>query len=157
MNNPTVTAPQSHSLGALLNQQSNSPLKLLTAEAHRLNQLREQICRRLPPALAPHCLGGERETETGTLVIYMDSAATAMPVRYQQQQLLQRLAADNLRCTAVKVKILPEPPLPPGPKPSPRTLPDAVRQILENTAAGLEDGPLSRSLRRLARNRAPRR
>ena len=150
-----MTAPKSRSLGALLNPQSNSPLKLLTAEAHRLCQLRGQIRRQLPPALTSHCLGGE--LEAGTLVIYMDSAATAMPVRYQQQQLLQRLAADNLRCTAVKVKILPEPPLPPGPKPSPRTLPDAVRQILENTAAGLEDGPLSRSLRRLARNRAPRR
>ena len=149
-----MSAPKSHSLDTLLTQ-SSTQLKLLTAEAQRLIHMRDRVRRQLPPALASHCLGAE--LEAGTLVIYMDSAATATPVRYQQRELLEKLAAYDLRCSAIKVQILPEPPLPPVIKPVPRILSDAVRQILENTAAGLDEGPLSRSLRRLARGRTPQR
>lgn len=147
--------PKTHSLGRLLTN-SGPRLKLLTAETKRLIRLRDKVRCHLPPALAVHCLGAE--LEDGTLVIYMDSAATATPVRYRQRELWNKLAADNdWRCTSIKVQILPEPALIPIPKSSAPGLSNAVRQILENTAAGLEEGPLSHSLRRLSRNRTPRR
>ncbi|MGA9852161.1 MAG: DciA family protein [Gammaproteobacteria bacterium] len=147
-----MMTPKSHSLDALLT--GGSRLKLLTAEARRLTCLRDRVRRQLPPASAPHCLGAE--LEAGTLVIYMDSAAAATPVRYQQRELIYKFAADALACTAIKVQILPEPPLSPVLKPAARLLSDAVRRMLENTANGLEEGSLSRSLRRLARGRTPR-
>ncbi len=147
-----MTAPKSRSLDTLLT--GGSQLKRLTAEARRLARLRDKLRRQLPTMLASHCLGAE--LEAGTLIIYMDSAAAAVPVRYQQRELLDKLAGDHLLCTAIKVQILPEPPLAPKAKPAKQALSDPVRQILENTAAGLEDGPLSNSLRRLARGRTSR-
>lgn len=143
-----MTVPKSRSLDALL-AEGGSRLRLLAAEAARLNTLGDQVRRQLPAALQPHCLGAE--LETGTLVIYMDSPATAAPIRYQQRELLAKFAAVNLICTALRVQVLPEPPVAPAPKPAVRTLPDPVRQILESTAAGLDEGPLSRALLRLAR------
>jgi len=147
-----MTAPKSNSLNTLLTS-NGSQLKLLAVEAHRLAGLRETVRNQLPPALAFHCLGAQ--LEAGTLVIYMDSAASATPVRYQQRELLDKFANHNLGCTSVKVQILPDPPLQPAPKKARRTLSNAVRQILETTAAELDDGPLRHSLQRLARNRNP--
>ncbi|MGH8398071.1 MAG: DciA family protein [Gammaproteobacteria bacterium] len=147
-----MAKPKSHSLDALLT--GSSQLKFLTAQARQLTRLRDKLRRQLPPALASHCLGAE--LEAGTLVIYMDSAAAAMPVRYQQRELIHKLAGDHLSCTAIKVQILPEPPLAPEAKPVRPALSDPVRQILENTAANLEEGRLSDSLKRLARGRTSR-
>lgn len=148
-----MAAPKFHSLNALLTS-NGSQLKLLTVEAQRLVGLRDAVRRQLPPALASHCLGAE--LEAGTLVIYMDSAATATPVRYQHRELLEKLATDNLRCGTLRVQVLPEPPVPPTAKAMAQTLSNAVRQILEITAAEIGEGPLRHSLQRLARNRNPR-
>ena len=148
-----MAAPKSHSLRALLTSKGNQ-LQSLTAEAQRLLSLRDAVRNQLPPALAPHCLGAQ--LETGTLVIYMDSAATATPIRYQHRELLGKLASSNLPCTALRVQILPEPVVPPTPRTVGRTLSNTVRQILETTAAQLSEGSLRHSLQRLARNRNPR-
>lgn len=147
-----MATPKSHSLNSLLSE-ADGQLTFLTTEARRRLRLCDQVRRRLAAALAPHCLGAT--LESGTLVIYMDSAAAATPVRYQQRELLARLSAD-ISCTTIQVRVLPDASVPTRP-PGTHGLPEAARTILENTAASLEDGPLSRSLRHLARNRTPRR
>jgi hypothetical protein len=149
-----MAAPNLHSLNALLASDA-SQLKQLTVEARQLIQLRDAVRGQLPLTLAPHCLGAQ--LDAGTIIIYMDSAATATPVRYQQRELLGKLAVDGLSCSAIKVQVLPDPPSAPVPKAPARTLSDAVRQILETTAAQLAEGSLKNSLQRLARNRNPRR
>jgi hypothetical protein len=148
-----MAAPKSHSLNELLTSKG-SQLKSLTTEAQRLLRLRDTVRNQLPRALAPHCIGAQ--LEAGTLVLYMDNAATATPIRYQHRELLKKLAIENLRCTALRVQVLPEPALQPPHKAATRTLSDAVRQILETTAAELSEGSLRHSLQRLARNRNPR-
>lgn len=149
-----MAAPNLHTLNSLLSS-NDSQIKRLTVEAQQLMRLRDAVRRQLPPALAPHCIGAQ--LEAGILVIYMDNAATAIPVRYQQRELLSKLAVDGLICPSLKVQILPDPPMPPAPKTPPRPLSNTVRQILETTAAQLAEGSLKNSLQHLARNRNTRR
>ncbi|MDE2069981.1 MAG: DUF721 domain-containing protein [Gammaproteobacteria bacterium] len=144
--------PKSQSLKALLS--GNAELRQLTATARELQQLHATVCRLLPESLRGHCLGVEQQADT--LIIYMDNAANATLIRYQQRQLLSQLANLRRSCKHLKVRILPPAVPPPAPKRVSRTLPDPVRAMLQSTATGLEDGPLSRSLRNLARRRSPR-
>ncbi len=149
-----MTAPNLRSIKALLTSKG-SQLNPLTAEAQQLIQLRDTVRRQLSSALAPHCSGAQ--LDAGTLVIYMDSAASATPVRYQQRELLSIFIAEGLRCTSIKVQVLPTPQASPMPKAPTHTLSETARQILESTAEHLADGRLKDSLQRLARNRDPRR
>jgi hypothetical protein len=148
-----MTAPKFHSLNSLLTSDA-SQLKLLTAEARQLIQLRDAVRGQLSPQLASHCLGAC--LEAGILVIYMDSAAAATPIRYQRHELMDKLSTAGLRCQALKIQILPDPPVTPAPKAAAHKLSDTVCRILESTAAQLSEGPLKHSLQRLARNRDPR-
>jgi len=95
---------KSHSLKALLN--GNAALKHLSAGARQMQQLHEQVCQQLPSSLRGHCLGVRRQAET--LVIYMDSAASATLLRYRQLQLVSQLAALLAPCDRIKVQVLPE-------------------------------------------------
>ena len=140
---------KSHSLKALLN--GNAALKHLSAGARQMQQLHEQVCQQLPSSLRGHCLGVRRQAET--LVIYMDSAASATLLRYRQLQLVSQLAALLAPCDRIKVQVLPETAPTQTPKSTAHVLPETVRAILESTAAELEDGQLRRSLRNLARGR----
>lgn len=149
-----MTAPDIPTLSSLLTG-NDSQIKRLTLEAQQLIRLRDAVRRQLPPALSHHCIGAQLEADV--LVVYMDSAATATPVRYQQRELLRKLAVDDFNCQSLKVQVLPDPPLAPAPKAPPRTLSNTVRHILETTAAQLTDGSLKNSLQRLARNRNSRR
>ena len=144
--------PKSQSLKALLS--GNAELRQLTATARELQQLHATVCRLLPDALRGHCLGVEQQADT--LIICMDNAANATLIHYQQRQLLSQLASLRRSCKHLKVRILPPAVPPPTPKRVSRTLPEPVRAMLQSTATGLEDGPLSRSLRNLARRRSPR-
>ncbi|HET7922403.1 MAG TPA: DciA family protein, partial [Gammaproteobacteria bacterium] len=109
----------------------------------------EQVRRKLPPELAPWCLGAEIRDRS--LVLYMASAATATALRYRQQALLSALADElDPPCTRLTVRVMPDPPLPPTPRPTPRLLPEAIRRLLEQTAEGIGDTALACSLRRLA-------
>ncbi|HKT31689.1 MAG TPA: DciA family protein [Gammaproteobacteria bacterium] len=144
--------PKSQSLKALLG--GNAELRQLTATARELQQLHAAVCRLLPAALRGHCLGVEQQADT--LILYMDNAANATLIRYQQRQLLSQLASLRLACKQLKARISPPAVPPPVPKRVSRTLPEPVRTMLQSTAAGLEDGPLSRALRNLARRRSPR-
>lgn len=143
---------KSHSLKALLN--GNAGLKHLTAAASQMQQLHVQVCRQLPASLSNHCLGVQQQGDT--LIIYMDNAASATLLRYQQRGLLSQPAILRLACKRIKVRVLPQPVLPPTPKSVSHAFPEAVRSMLERAAAGLEDGPLSRALRNLARGRNQR-
>ncbi|HEX5339931.1 MAG TPA: DciA family protein [Gammaproteobacteria bacterium] len=142
-----MPAPKLNSLTELV---SGSSLARLGAEARRISQLRDTVRRRLPPEQAPWCLGAEiRDT---TLLIYMASAATATAVRYRQQALLAALGADLGRpLSRLEVRVMPDPPLPPAPRPVPRVLSEAVRHLLEQTAEDVNDESLAHSLQRLAR------
>ncbi|MGH8281702.1 MAG: DciA family protein [Gammaproteobacteria bacterium] len=144
--------PKSQSLKALLS--GNAELRQLASTARELQHLHATVCRLLPDSLRGHCLGVEQQADT--LIIYMDNAANAMLLRYQQRQLLSQLAARRLPCKHLQARILPPAGTPPAPKRVSRSLPESVRAMLQSTAAALEDGPLSRSLRNLARRRSPR-
>jgi len=149
-----MVAPNLHTLNSLLTG-NDSQIKHLTLEAQQFIRLRDTVRSQLPPALSHHCIGAQ--LEAGILVIFMDSAASATPVRYQHRELVGKLAVDGLNCSSLKVQVLPEPPVPPIPKAPLRTLSNTVRQILETTAEQLAEGSLKNSLQRLARNRNTRR
>ncbi|MDE1984414.1 MAG: DUF721 domain-containing protein [Gammaproteobacteria bacterium] len=143
---------KSHSLKALLN--GNAELRQLTASARHIQQLHAAVCRQLPASLSSHCVAAEQQADT--LVIYMDNAANATLLRYQQQQLVAQLASLLPTCKHVQLRVLPQSVPAPQPQPATRTLSGAVRAMLENTAAALEDGALRRSLQNLARGRSRR-
>ena len=149
-----MAAPAFNSLSALLTG-SDARLRQLLAGSRQLIQLRDTVRRHLPPALAPHCLGAY--LESGTLILFMDSAASATPIRYQQRDLLGIFAAAGLGCDTLKVQVLPLACLPPSPQTPPPAITEKSRQVLESTATQLAEGPLKTSLQRLARNRNPRR
>ena len=143
---------KSHSLKALLN--GNAVLNNLAATARQMQQLHERVCRQLPSSLSGHCLGVRQQADT--LVIYMDSAASATLLRYQQRQLMSQLAPVLPSCSHIKVQVLPQSAPSAVTKPVSHVLPETVRAMLESTAAELEDGQLRRSLRNLARDRSHR-
>jgi hypothetical protein len=145
-----MPVPKLNSLSDLM---SGTPLSRLGVEARRIGQLRDAVRRQLPPELAPWCLGAEVRKDS--LLIYMASAAAATTLRYRQQALLAAVGTDLGRSfTRLEVRVMPDPPLPPAPRPIPRVLSEAVRRLLEQTAEGINDESLARSLRRLARHRS---
>jgi hypothetical protein len=144
-----MPVPKLNSLSDLM---SGTPLSRLEAEARRLSALREAVRRRLPPELAPWCLGAELHKDN--LLIYMASSAAATSLRYRQQALLTAIGTDLGRSfNRLEVKVMPDPPLPPAPRPTPRILSEAVRRLLEQTAESVTDESLARSLQHLARHR----
>ncbi|HET7650666.1 MAG TPA: DciA family protein [Gammaproteobacteria bacterium] len=141
-------------LNSLTEVVSGSSLGRLEPAARRLAELRDAVRRRLPTDLAPWCLGAE--VQDGRLLLYMASAATATAVRYRQQALLDALGTElGQPLNRLDVRVMPDPPLPPVPKPTPRDVPDTVRRLLEQTADSIADESLARSLHRLARPRGP--
>lgn len=142
-----MAMPKLNSLTELV---SGSSLARLGTEARRLGQLRDAVRRQLPPDLAPWCLGAELNQER--LLLYMASAATATALRYRQQPLLAAVgAALGQPLKRLEVRVMPDPPLPPAPRPTPRVLSESVRRLLEQTADNVTDESLARSLQRLAR------
>lgn len=144
--------PKSQSLKALLH--GNAELRQLTANVRQIRQMHAAVCRQLPASLSSHCVAAEQQGDT--LIIYMDNAAHATLLRYQQQQLVLRLASLLPTCKHVQLRVLPQSAPAAQPRPASRTLSGAVRAMLENTAAALEDGALRRSLQNLARGRSRR-
>jgi hypothetical protein len=130
-------------------------LTSLTAEARRLEALRQCVLRSLDADTAPHCLGAD--LEDGVLTLYMDSAAWTTTLRYQHQALLASVqAALRQPCVTLKLKVLPDPKPGVPPRPEPKTLSSDTQRLLQSTADGIEDASLADSLRRLARGSKPR-
>lgn len=142
--------PKPRALGSLLSG-GNARLASLAAESRVRFGLRDHVRRCLPAAFAPRCSGAE--LETGVLTVYMDSAAGATLLRYQQRELQSRLAADGLTCDRIRVQVLPNVLPPAAPLRAVREFAESARQRLETTAAALEDGALRRSIQKLARGR----
>lgn len=139
-----------HSLKALLN--NSAELKHLTVTAGQMQQLHAQVCRQLPASLSAHCLGVQQHASA--LIIYMDNAASATLLHFQKNQLMSKLTTMMPSYKHLKVRVLTQPISAPVPQPVTRTLSQQVRAMLESTAAGLDEGRLSRSLRNLARSRS---
>lgn len=151
---PIPSSRPAHALRHWLRSEAGGNLAALAAEARRRLQLRDQLRRILPPEFAPHCLGAESLAQT--LVVYVDSAAVSALLHYRQADLLAAAARAGLRCTNLRMRVLPEA-APGTAAASPtRGLATDVRRILERAADTLEDGALARALRRLARGPAPR-
>lgn len=138
------------SLSGLLSAQG-ARLADLTAEARKLEALRQCVLRTLDPEAAPHCLGAD--LKDGTLTLYLDSGAWTTALRYQHRALLASVqAAIRQPCHTLKLKVLPEPLPGLPPPPAPRELSAGTRQMLESTARGVDDPALAESLKRLARD-----
>jgi hypothetical protein len=130
-------------------------LTSLTAEARKLEALRQCVLRSLDADTAPHCLGAD--LKDGVLTLFMDSAAWTTTLRYQHQALLASVqAASRQPCHTLKLKVLPDPKPGVPPRPAPKSLSPDTQRLLESTADGIEDASLARSLRRLARGNKPR-
>lgn len=142
------------SLSGLLSAQG-AQLANLTAEARKLEALRQCVLRSLDPETAPHCLGAD--LKDGTLTLYMDSGVWTTALRYQHQALLASVQAAAKRpCHTLKLKVLPEPLPGLPPKPAPRSISAETQRLLESTADGVDDPSLAGSLRHLARGSKPR-
>jgi hypothetical protein len=146
-----MTVKKPSPLTELLGRQ-DSGLKSLAAEARRLEALRRRILGYLPSPAADHCLGAD--LKDGVLTLYMDSAAWTTGLRYQHAELLGALRQElSQPCHTLKLRVLPEPIPGVPPKPPPRTLSTDTRQLLDATAAGIDDATLAAALRRLARDK----
>jgi hypothetical protein len=104
----------------------------------------------LPPGLRPHCHAAHIESQQ--LVLFTDSPAWVMRLRFCSAQLLAslRTARPNLKGVRVRVQLPQRAPRPAQPRAS--LSPQARQQLLE-TAATLEEGPLRTALERLGRGR----
>ncbi|HEX7966393.1 MAG TPA: DciA family protein [Gammaproteobacteria bacterium] len=130
-------------------------LQALTAEAQKLEALRQCVLRVLSPEAAPHCLGAD--LKDGVLTLFLDSGAWTTALRYQHQPLLAVVQAEARQpCHTLRLKVLPDPKPGVPPKPAPRSLSAETRQLLESTAGGVDDPALAGSLKRLARGHKPR-
>jgi hypothetical protein len=149
-----MTSKKPPSLTALLGGQ-NPHLAGLAAEARRLEALRLCVAAHLAPETGIHCLGAD--LKDGILTLFLDSAVWTTALRYQHQTLLAAVQRDlGQACHSLKLRVLPEPIPGVPPKRPPGTLSAGTRQLLDSTAAGLEDQALAAALRRLARTKPPR-
>ena len=141
------------SLSELLSRHSPE-LEAITAEAQRLEGLRQRLLRFLPAEAAPHCLGAD--LKDGTLTLFLDSGAWATTLRYRQPELLAAMRRNlDAPCHTLRFRVLPDPLPGVPPKPAPKSLSVETQKLLASTAEGMDDPLLSAALRRLAGNRKP--
>lgn len=128
----------------------NTTLQTILHKTKQLHNLQQNIDRYLPTDLKAYC--SVANYCEGHLVLVAENAAWAMHIRYQTPELLKHLRDDplfaQLRQITVKVqRTAPEPPkqsLPVEPL-SPQS-----RNVLEETAAQIDDPDLKAALLRLA-------
>ena len=127
-------------------------LRRLEARLAQQRALLEQVRRRLPEYLAPHCQAAV--FDAGRLTLFAASPAWASRLRYLAGELKQGLGGDIRGLREVRIRVMGADILPqPGPKPDPaRPLSAQNREMLRATAEGLRDSGLRAALRRLARH-----
>ena len=79
----------------------------IAREAARRTGLTRRITPHLPADLQPH-VQHISVSAAGQATVTVDNAAWATRLRYEQQQLLDALAAEGLRATRIAIKVLPQ-------------------------------------------------
>jgi len=134
-------------LGSFL--RDNHQLRSLVEQLHSHADLLEQVRNLLPEALRPHCHAAHIQDQQ--LVVYTDSPAWVMRLRFSSTQLLSGLRATRPNVRGVRVRVQ----LPQGRphRPAPRAqLTEAARQHLQQAARAMDEGPLRAALERLSRS-----
>ncbi|MEN8128696.1 MAG: DciA family protein [Pseudomonadota bacterium] len=127
----------------------------LIRQAQFLHVLTQSLRLRLPVTVRAHCwAGGIRDN---TLVVITDSANWAVPIRYQQYELLKQLNTEfqqNLKRVKIKVTNIAYQRKKPANRPS-ISLQSA--QHLASTASTMQDSELKSALLRLSKRCKPQR
>jgi hypothetical protein len=140
-----INKPQS--LGSFF--RTDSHLRALLEQLQGQNELLQQVQAQLPEALRPHCHAAH--IQDGQLVLFTDSPAWVMRLRFSTAQILTalRTTRPNLRGMRVRVQL----PQRRSRRPQGRArLSEDARRHLRETADGLDNGPLQAALERLSRS-----
>lgn len=140
-----INKPQS--LGTFF--RNDRHLRALLEQLHGQSDLLLQVQAQLPEPLRPHCHA--THVQDGQLVLFTDSPAWVMRLRFCTAQILAglRTSQPNLRGVRVRVQLPQRQPRPPQKR---ARLSENARRHLQEAAAGLEQGPLQAALERLSRN-----
>jgi hypothetical protein len=140
-----INKPQS--LGSFFH--TDSHLRALLKHVRGHGELLSQVRGQLPEALGPHCQAAH--IKDGQLVLFTDSPAWVMRLRFSAAQILAglRKTHPNLRGLRVRVQL---PQHRPQRTKTRAKLSESSRRHLQDTAAALEQGPLQAALKRLSRS-----
>ena len=141
-----VNKPQS--LGKILGNSGH--LRGLIQQAQQNTALLLEVHTLMPEALRAHCHAAHIHDQQ--LVLFTDSPAWVMRLRFCSSQLLTglRTSSPNLRGVRVRVQLPSRQPRQPKPR---CKLSEDARRHLRETAAGLENPALAAALERLSRTR----
>ncbi len=145
------TRPTPKPLTELLRNASATQQQLVS-KAARLQKMQTRLHQLLPTDLAAHVqvanLRGDR------LVLTADASAWASRLRYLSTDLLQQLRSDGWRCQRIDIKVAALHAPPPVPKVK-RSLSDASRRLLLQTAKHIDNPEIAATLEKLAQHGEP--
>lgn len=133
-------------LGSFLGKDRH--LRHLVEQAKANSTLLETVQQWLPAPLHLHCHAAH--VHDGQLVLYTDSPAWVMRLRFSAPQILEglRKTLPNLRGIRVRVQLAEQTRQRKRRRPQ---LPDSARELLRETAENLDNPELSAALQRLSR------
>lgn len=138
------------SVGSIFN--ATEHLRELLASAQKNTDLLLQVQGLLPQAIRAHCHAAH--LRDGQLVLFTDSPAWVMRLRFCSSQLVQGLGATGSNVRGIRVRVqLPERVL--RRRKSAARLSEGTRQQLRETAEHLDNPALAEALKRLSRARRP--
>ncbi|MGB1581493.1 MAG: DciA family protein [Nevskiales bacterium] len=136
-------------LDEVLQERGASTQRLLN-KASQLTRLQSRLRDWLPAPLREHVqLANLRD---GRLILTADSNAWASKCRYLSPDLLQRLQAAGWPCQRIEVKVAPVY-APPRITKIKRSISDASRRLLLQTAAHIDEPGIANPLQKLARHK----
>lgn len=146
-----------HRLAGILHHHPGDTLGPLLQHAARLARLNRGLQQHLPAPLGEHCKLADTRDETA--LVYTDSSAWAVKIRYEEAYILEilRSLGEAAPLTRIRVKIIPPPVPPPPPRPrAPLRLSATGAAIIHQAAQDINDPALQAALRRLAARSQPR-
>ncbi|MCB2428126.1 DUF721 domain-containing protein [Methylophaga pinxianii] len=129
---------------------SNLLLQQMSKRAQKLTQLNSILQEILPPQFAGHCQLANMKDQK--IVIHTENAAIASLLRFHSATICKTFSSQLAeKIVRVDVKVKPNHPRPPSTQSNIIDMSHNNAALIEQTAAGLDDGQLKTALRRLAK------
>lgn len=127
----------------------NSQMHWLAARAQQLGKLNIILQNCLPLQFSSHCQLANIHNDTA--IIHTDNASYASMLRFQAKVICQALSAHIPEpVSKLDVKVRPKTTITPDTHHANIKVSNKTAMLLNNTAAGIEDGPLKTALKKLA-------
>lgn len=128
---------------------NHSALSKINQRTQLLERLNHAFQQSLPAQFSAHCKLANINGKT--LVVHTDNASYSSLLRFQAPALCRTLSQElALDINMLEVKVRPRFVHFENPPGDPRSLPQSAATALQQTAEGMDDGPLKAALKRLA-------